>query len=34
MDALALLIDTHIKRMENEENNGLVEIYHVVYDEN
>jgi hypothetical protein len=34
MDALTLLIDKHIKRMENEENNGLIEIYHVVYDQN
>ena len=34
MDALTLLIDKHIKRQENEENNDLVEIYDLLYDEN
>ena len=34
MDALTLVIDKRIKRMENEENNGLIEIYHVVSDQN
>ena len=33
MDALTLLIDKHIKRIENEENNDLVEIHHLFYDE-
>ena len=32
MDALTLLIDKHIKRIENAENNDLVEIYHLFYD--
>ena len=34
MEALSLLIDRHIKRIENEENNDLVEIYHLFYDVN
>ena len=34
MEALSLLIDKHIKRIENEENTDLVEIYHLFYDEN
>ena len=34
MDALTLLIDKHIKRIENAENNDLVDIYHLFYDEN
>ena len=33
MDALTLLIDKHINRIENDENNDLVEIYHLFYDE-
>ena len=33
MEALTLLIDKHINRIENEENNDLVEIYHLFYDE-
>jgi len=33
MEALTLLVDKHIKRIENEENNDLVEIYHLFYDE-
>ena len=34
MEALTLLIDKHIKRIENEEHNDLVEIYNLFYDEN
>ena len=34
MEALTLLIDKHIKRIENEEHNDLGEIYHVSCDEN
>ena len=34
MDALTLLIHKHIKRVESEENNGLVEVYHLLYDKN
>ena len=34
MEALTLLVDKHIKRIENEENDDLVEIYHLFYDEN
>ena len=33
MEALTLLMDKHIKRIENEENNGLIEINHLFYDE-
>jgi len=33
MDALTLLIDKHINRIDNDENNDLVEIYHLFYDE-
>ena len=33
MEALSLLIDKHIKRIENEENTDLVEIFHLFYDE-
>ena len=34
MDALTLLIHKHIKRVESEENNGLVEVHHLLYDKN
>ena len=34
MEALTLLIDKHIKRIENEEHNDLVEIYKLFYAEN
>lgn len=34
MDVLTMLIDKHINRIENDENNDLVEIYHLFYDEN
>jgi hypothetical protein len=34
MEALTLLIDKHIKRIENEENNDLVEKCDLFYDEN
>ena len=34
MEALILLVDKHIERMGNEENNRLVEIYHRFYAEN
>ena len=33
MDVLTLFIDKHIGRIENEENNDLVEIYNLFYDE-
>ena len=33
MDALTLLMDKHINRIENEENHDLVEIYNLFYDE-
>jgi hypothetical protein len=34
MEALTLLVDRHIKRIENGENNDSVEIYNLFYDEN
>jgi len=33
MDALMLMIDKHIQRIEQYENKGFVEIYHLFYDE-
>jgi len=31
--SIDIIVDKHIKRIENEENNDLVEVYHLFYDE-
>ena len=34
MEVLSMLIDKHCQRIKNEENDDLVEIHHLFYDEN